>query len=291
MQMNFQVPTPLAYFQTLVGSDEGFPLLEAAASLVQDEHPETDIAQVLADVDQLLARLKRRVARDAPALQRLRALNQFFYQDLGFGANFNNYYDPDNSFLSTVMRTRRGIPISLAVIWLELATGLGLKAHGVAFPGHFMVKIGLPKGQVVIDPVSGQSLSREDLTERLEPYRRRNEALTDDEAPIGLYLQAAPARDILARMLRNLKEIHRTQEDWARLIAVQDRLVALLPEAWGEYRDRGLAQAELGETALALADLEVYLSRAEDGLDIDPIAERVLRLRRVMSGSGGNWQA
>ena len=92
-------------------------------------------------------------------------------------------------------------------------------------------------------------------------------------------------------MLRNLKEIHRTQEDWARLIAVQDRLVALLPEAWGEYRDRGLAQAELGETALALADLEVYLSRAEDGLDIDPIAERVLRLRRVMSGSGGNWQA
>lgn len=76
--MNFQVPTPLAYFQTLVGSDESFPLLEAAASLVQDEHPETDIAQVLADVDQLLARLKRRVARDAPALQRLRALNQFF---------------------------------------------------------------------------------------------------------------------------------------------------------------------------------------------------------------------
>lgn len=77
MRMNFQVPTPLAYFQTLVGSDESFPLLEAAASLVQDEHPETDIAQVLADVDQLLARLKRRVARDAPALQRLRALNQF----------------------------------------------------------------------------------------------------------------------------------------------------------------------------------------------------------------------
>ncbi|MCX7233000.1 MAG: transglutaminase, partial [Burkholderiales bacterium] len=110
MPMNFQVPTPLAYFQTLVGSDESFPLLEAAASLGQDEHPETDIAQVLADVDQLLARLKRRVARDAPALQRLRALNQFFYQDLRFGANFNNYDDPDNSFLSTVMRTRRGIP-------------------------------------------------------------------------------------------------------------------------------------------------------------------------------------
>ena len=291
MRLNFDIPSPLQYFSSLVQSDEHFPLLEAAVSLAQDEYPDLDVQQVLGDVDQLLARLKRRLPADAPALQRLRMLNQFFFQELSFGSNLNDYSDPDNSYLNAVLRTRRGIQISLAVLWLELAQGLGLHARGVCFPGHFMVKIGLPKGQVVIDPVSGQSLSREDITERLEPYRRRNGALTDDEAPIGLYLQAAPARDILARMLRNLKEIHRTQEDWARLIAVQDRLVALLPEAWGEYRDRGLAQAELGETALALADLEIYLSRAEDGLDIDPIAERVLRFRRVISGAGGNWQA
>jgi hypothetical protein len=82
-------------------------------------------------------------------------------------------------------------------------------------------------------------------------------------------------------MLRNLKEIHRTQEDWPRFILVQDRLIALLPQAWSEYRDRGLAQAERGQTALALADLEVYLSRADDSMDLHAISERVQALRQA----------
>lgn len=280
MFIRFDVPTPLAYFASLVHSDAEFPLLEAAASLAQDEYPELDIQQVLGEVDQLLERVKRRVPSDAPALQRLRALNQLFYRDLGFGGNLNNYYDPENSYLSVVLRNRRGIPISLAVLWLELALGLGLNASGVAFPGHFMLKVSLPTGQVVMDPLTGQSLSREDLSERLEPFRRRGFQHDDFDAPIGLYLQPAPARDIIARMLRNLKEVHRTQEDWARLIPVLDRLITLLPQAWGEYRDRGLALAEQGQVAPALADLEVYLSNAEDGLDIDAIAERALELRR-----------
>ena len=283
MSIQFDVPTPLAYFATLVHSDANFPLLEAAVSLAQDEYPELDIQQVLGEVDQLLERVKRRVPGDASALQRLRVLNQLFYRDLGFGGNLNDYYDPENSYLGVVLRSRRGIPISLAVLWLELALGLGLNASGVAFPGHFMLKVNLPKGQVVMDPFTGQSLSREDLSERLEPFRRSTGRGDDFEAPIGLYLQPAPARDIIARMLRNLKEIHRTQEDWARLIPVLDRLITLLPQAWGEYRDRGLALAEQGQSALALADLEVYLSHAEDGLDIDAVAERALALRRDLN--------
>ena len=283
MSIQFDVPTPLAYFATLVQSDADFPLLEAAACLAQDEHPELDIQQVLGGVDQLLERVKRRVPGDASALQRLRALNQMFYRDMGFGGNLNDYYDPENSYLSAVLRSRRGIPISLAVLWMELALGLGLNASGVAFPGHFMLKVSLTKGQVVMDPLTGESLSREDLSERLEPFRRRGLQRDDFEAPIGLYLQPAPARDIIARMLRNLKEIHRTQEDWARLIPVLDRLITLLPQAWGEYRDRGLALAEQGQSALALADLEVYLSHAEDGLDIDAVAERALALRRDLN--------
>jgi len=82
-------------------------------------------------------------------------------------------------------------------------------------------------------------------------------------------------------MLRNLKEIHHTQEDWQRAIAVQDRLLVLLPEAWGEYRDRGLAHAGQGNNALAVRDLETYLAHAEDALDIDVIAERCASLRRA----------
>lgn len=274
-------PTPLAYFASLVGQDEELPLLEAAASIAQDEYPDLDVQQVLGDMDQLADRLRRRCAEDFGPLQRLRALNQFFFHDLGFGGNVNNYYDPDNSHLHVVLRTRRGIPISLAVLWLELAQGLGLKARGVNFPGHFMVKVNLPDGQVVIDPFTGQSLSREDLSERLEPYKRRNGLVDDFDVPVGLYLQAAPARDILARMLRNLKEIHRTQEDWLRLIAVQDRLLVLLPDAWIEYRDRGLAWAEMGDARLAVQDLEIYVQHTDDAMDREAMAQRLTELKRA----------
>lgn len=283
MSFSVSTPTPLEYFASLVQSDDHFPLLEAAVSLAQDEYPDLDVQQVLGDVDQLLARLKRRLPEDAAPLHRLRTLNQFFFRDLSFGGNVNDYYDPDNSYLNAVLRTRRGIPISLAVLWIELAQGLGLHARGIGFPGHFMVKVNLPKGQVVIDPFTGQSLSREDLSERLEPFKRRSGLVDEFEVPLGLYLQAAPARDIIARMLRNLKEIHRTQEDWQRLIAVQDRLVVLLPEAWSEYRDRGLAHAEQGHTGLAVVDLETYLVHAQDALDIDTMADRVAALRREMN--------
>ncbi len=283
MMLNFQAPSPLEYFRALVQSDDHFPLLEAAVSLAQDEYAELDVQQVLGDVDQLLARVKRRLPADAAPLQRLRILNQFFFRDLSFGGNINDYYDPDNSYLNAVLRTRRGIPISLAVLWIELAHGLGLNARGVGFPGHFMVKVTLPRGQVVIDPFTGQSLSREELAERLEPYKRRSGLVDEFDVPLGLYLQAASPRDIIGRMLRNLKEIHRTQEDWTRLISVQDRLIVLMPDAWGEYRDRGLAHAEQGNTAQAVADLETYLDHAEEGLDLDVLADRVKQLRRANS--------
>jgi regulator of sirC expression with transglutaminase-like and TPR domain len=283
MTFSFSAPTALEYFDSLVKSDEQFPLLEAAASLAQDEYPDLDVQQVLGDVDQLLARLKRRLPADAAPLQRLRALNQFFFHDLNFGGNVNDYYDPDNSYLNAVLRTRRGIPISLAVLWMELAQGLGLQARGVSFPGHFMLKVTLPKGQVVIDPFTGKSLSREELSERLEPYKRSNGLVGDFDVPLGLYLQPATPREIIGRMLRNLKEIHQAQEDWQRAIAVQDRLIALFPEAWAEHRDRGLAHAEQGNPAPAVRDLETYLAHAEDALDIDAIAERVAALRRAES--------
>lgn len=283
MQMRFSMPSPLDYFSTLVQSDVNFPLLEAAASLAQDDYPEMDIQQVLGDVDQLMARFRRRLPVDAAPLTRLRLLNQFFFRELSFAGNANNYYDPDNSYLNAVLRTRKGIPITLAVLWIELAQDVGLQARGVGFPGHFMVKVSLPKGQVVIDPFTGNSLGREDLEERLEPFKRRSGLLNEFDVPLALYLQAESPRNIIARMLRNLKEIHRAQQDWARFVAVQDRLIVLLPDAWSEYRDRGLAQAELGRHGEALEDLESYLKQAGDTLDRDAMAERAAGLRRAIN--------
>lgn len=279
MKLDMSLPSPLEYFASLVQDDNDFALFEAALSLAQDEYPELDMQASLGEVDQLLARLRRRLADDASALQRVRVLNQFFFTDLGFAGNVNNYYDPENSFVPVMLRTRRGIPISLAVLWMELAQGLNLDAHGVSFPGHFMVKVSLPMGQAVIDPMSGRSLSREELSELLEPYRRRSGLVDEFEAPLGLYLQSATPRDIVARMLRNLKEIYRSQQDWQRLLAVQERLVVLLPESWSEYRDRGLAHAELGHHREALADLELYLEHADKVVDVDQVVDQVKAIR------------
>ncbi len=276
-------PSPLNYFSTLVESDHQFPLLEAAASIAQDEHPELDLQSVQDDLDLMLAKLKRRIAPDTLPIVRLRTLNQLFYQELNFSPAVNDYYSPANSYLHAVIKSRRGIPISLAVIWLELAQGIGLNARGVSFPGHFMLKVSLPKGQVVMDPLTGQSLSREDLLERLEPFRRKSGLVGDFEMPLGLYLQAAGGRDIVSRMLRNLKEVHGANDDLSRLVAVLNRLIVLNPGNWGDRRDRGFALAELGQATQAIEDLQAYLKHAEDALDLDAVAEVVSQLRLVGS--------
>jgi regulator of sirC expression with transglutaminase-like and TPR domain len=276
----FEAPTALEYFAALVADDASLSVLEAAVAVAQDEYPQLDTQQVLADVDELVHRLRRRIPADASALQRLRLLNRYFFEELGFAGNVNNYYDARNSYLPEVLRTRRGIPITLALLYVEMATQLGLSASGVSFPGHFLVKLRMPRGEVIIDPFSGHSLSREELDERLGPYKKRRGLVGDFEAPLGLFLQSAAPRDVIARLLRNLKEIHRTGEDWTRLVAVQERLVILLPAAWEERRDRALALAELGRDADAVSDLAIYLQHRPDAEDASALRERMTELQR-----------
>ncbi|MBK9361181.1 MAG: tetratricopeptide repeat protein [Rubrivivax sp.] len=284
--LHFEAPTALQYFAALVADDASLSPLEAAISVAQDEYPRLDVQATLAQVDELADRLHRRIAVDAAPLQRLRQLNRYFFHELGFAGNVNDYYDARNSYLPDVLRTRRGIPITLALLYIELAAQIGLQAAGISFPGHFLVKLHMPRGEVVIDPFTGQSLSREDLDERLLPYRRQRGLTGDFEAPLGLFLQAAPPRDVIARLLRNLKEIHRTAEDWPRLLPVLERLVVLLPEAWDERRDRGLVRAELGRFAEAAEDLGGYLDH-HPGADDAPALRR--RLAAWRSGDGPRW--
>jgi regulator of sirC expression with transglutaminase-like and TPR domain len=281
-------PTPLEYFASLVRDDEGLPLLEAAVCIAQDEEPSLDVARVLDDVERMLRRVRLRLTADADDLTRLAVLTQVFYKELGFGLNANDYYAPENSYVHEVLRTRRGIPVSLAVIWLELAQGLGLRAQGVPFPGHFLVKITLEAGLVVMDPLSGQSLGLDSLAERLAPFRQGTDRmagadLDEGETPLGLYLQACPPRDLLARMLRNLKEILRSQEDWPRLLAVMDRLVVLLPGDIQERRDRGLVHAELGHAGQALSDLQAYLEAEPLAADHGALQAR---MREISDAAG-----
>ena len=277
--MKYAAPTPLEYFATLVADDASLNLLEAAISLAQDDHPRLDVQAVLAEVDGLARRLRQRIAVDTAPTQRLRLLVHFFHGELGFAGNLNNYYEADNSYIHRVLETRRGLPITLAVLLLELAEQAGLRAAGVAFPGHFLVKCRIGLGEVVIDPFTGESLSATRLDERLAVYRHGSELPGDLELPLEFFLRAATPRQILARMLRNLKEVHRAAQDWPRLLAVQQRLVVLLPGDAAERRDRGLVLEALGAKSAAADDLAFYLAERGDAPDAVDLRGRLAALR------------
>jgi regulator of sirC expression with transglutaminase-like and TPR domain len=273
--MKFAAPTPLDYFATLVAEDDSLNLLEAAISLAQDEHPLLDVQTVLAQVDRLARRLRDRLAPETPPPERLRLLTRFFHGELGFAGNLNNYYAADNSFVHRVLETRRGIPITLAVLLLELGEQAGLRMAGVAFPGHFLIKCRIGLGEVVLDPFTGDALSPTRLDELLAVYRQGSGLPDDLELPLEFFLRAAGKRQILARMLRNLKEVHRAARDWLRLLAVQQRLVVLLPDDAAERRDRGLVLDALGAHAAAAEDLAFYLAGCGDAPDVPALRERL----------------
>jgi regulator of sirC expression with transglutaminase-like and TPR domain len=265
--LQFEAPTALEYFAALVADDASLPVLETAVAVAQDDEPGLDVQGVLAQIDALAERLRSRVPADAAPLQRLRLLNQYFFHELGFGGNVNDYYDARNSSVAAVVQTRRGIPLTLALIYIEIASQLGLQAHGVSFPGHFLVKVPMPRGEVMIDPFSGRSLGREELEERLLPFRQQRGLVGDDEIPLALFLRAAAPREVVARLLRNLKEIHRSARDWPRLAAVMQRLVILLPDEWTERRDLGLVLSRNGCTDQAIRELTLYLHHCPDAED------------------------
>ncbi len=130
-------------------------------------------------------------------IQKLRLLNHFFYQEMGFAINVNNYYDADNSYLQPVIAKRRGIPMSLGLVYMELAQQISVAVKSVSFPGHFLIRLTIPSGDIMIDPANGASLSREQLEERHEPY-----------------LQIAHPHDILVHVRRNLKTIFLNNREW-----------------------------------------------------------------------------
>lgn len=215
----YQAITDLDYFQLLTRDPNKIPLFEAALSIAKDQYPALDLQEGLSRFDALAKKLADRCRDLSTEQSRLRQTSQFFFKVCGFTGNQNNYYDPDNSFLHKVMETRRGIPISLAVLYCELARSVGLDAHGIGFPGHFLVKVKLHEGVVVLDPFTGHSLSRDDLQERAGPLGGKLDVL----------LQPASAPQILTRMLNNLRAIYDQQDRTALLAKVEQRLRLLQP--------------------------------------------------------------
>jgi len=217
-------PIPdLDYFRLLIGDATSIPLLEAAASIGRDAYPELDLQGTLAAVDRLAEQLGDDCRGASTETARLQRALRFFYGTQGFAGNVHAYYDPDNSYLHRVLETHRGIPITLAVLFAELARHVGLDVGGVAFPGHFLLRVNLHEGLVVIDPFTGRSLGRSELDRRAAPHGVAAEHL----------LQPATARQILMRMLGNLQAIHAEQGRGDLLAKVGERLRILQGAAGG----------------------------------------------------------
>jgi regulator of sirC expression with transglutaminase-like and TPR domain len=213
----YQAIPELAYFRLLISDADAIPLFEAAASIGQDAHPTLDLQGTLAKFDEMARELSEACRGATTEMLRLQRLLGFIYVTQGFAGNANDYYNADNSYLHRVIETRRGIPITLAVLLCELAEHIGIKLEGIAFPGHFLVKANLHEGIVVIDPFTGKSLDYEALEIRAAPYGMSVERL----------LRPASARQILIRMLSNLQSIHEQQRHPELLGKVMQRLQML----------------------------------------------------------------
>ncbi|BDX22171.1 hypothetical protein TUM22923_14920 [Polynucleobacter sp. TUM22923] len=268
----------LDYFTSLVAEDEHFPLTEAAVAVAQHAYPDLDVQGVLDRLDQWGKKLKTRITADTPPMQRLQLLKHFFYTELGFGPNPNDFYAPENSYLHQMIESRRGIPISLAILMMELGQQVGLNIRGVSFPNHFMMRISLQQGEIIMDPLNGDSLSKNQLQEMLDPYLDAKGYRDELSLPLNIFLRASSPREILSRFLRNLKMIYSEDERWERLLGIQERLVILLPESMEEVRDRGLIFAQLEYIRPAIADLHRYLSEMPGADDAADIREHILKL-------------
>ena len=260
---------------------EQFSLAEACLLIAQDEYPALDVAACIAKLDAMAATVRGRLAEDAFPEQKVAALNFHLFSELRFCGNTDAYYDPRNSYLNEVLERRTGIPITLSIVYLEVGRRIGLRLQGVSFPGHFLVKLRLKKGELVLDPFTGgEPRSESDLRSRLE------QALTPErprQLDLDRYLAPATPRDIVARVLRNLKGIYTKDGKLERALAVMQRLLLVLPESAEELRDRGLIYAQLECFRPAVADLQSYLRRSPEAADASDIHAKVVELRDAAS--------
>jgi regulator of sirC expression with transglutaminase-like and TPR domain len=261
--------------------DERIDLAEAALVVASREYPDLDISRYRARIDEMGATLRGRLPQDMSRAERILALNRYLFDELGFSGNDAEYYDARNSYLNEVLDRKLGIPITLSVVYLEIGRRIGLALHGVAFPGHFLVKCQVRDGAIVLDPYArGASLSLDDLCLRLRSLRNGVDPEPDE---IRTMLAIASNREILARMLRNLKGIYLKHREFTKAVAVMDQLVALAPREADEYRDRGRVYLELECFRAALADFRSYLVLKPNAEDASVVQQKAAELEQIAS--------
>lgn len=261
-------------WQTLRHLDNpDIPLLSAALLIAKDEYPSLSLADYETRLDGYATELRPSFVRAADDGARLTLLNRFLFGELGFAGDELDYFDPRNSYMNDVLDRRLGNPISLAVVQIALAQRLELPLQGISFPGHFLVSMPLEEGIVVLDPFHrGRTL---DLPELRRRARSELSARSVDDQRLARLLEPADHRDILLRMLRNLKASYEQREAFDKAVRCADRIVTLDPQAIDEVRERGLLYLKLGQHRAAATDLQRYLALAPHAEDREAVADQL----------------
>lgn len=273
-------------------ADRPGPDLAAPAFLIaRIEYPRLDPEPYLDRLDRMGDEAARFVARDAgadaPLAVRIDAVNRYLFGELGFTGNREQFEDPRNSCLNEVMDRKTGIPITLALIYIEVARRAGIRAEGVNFPGHFLVRClqdmqtDDPSAGLIVDPFhAGAILNEQECRRLLEPHM--SEAAFEPSL-----LARATRRQILVRMLLNLKKLYVKMHSFPQARQATNALLALQPSSLPDLRDRGLLAYHMSDFSAALRDLEEYLKLArlsdqdeDQKRETEQVWEHVKTLRR-----------
>ncbi len=264
--------------------DDKIDLLLGATLIAKDVYPALDHLTLAAKLDDLARPLLGAGLEKLAAADQAARLGQYLYVDLGFRGNQDDYYDPRNSLLPDVIERRVGIPITLALVYIEIARRARVDATGVCFPGHFLVRIernadaGEAPGALLIDPFhAGRLLGEDDLVRMLKRVPGENELRPEHTAP-------ASPRAILVRMLVNLKAVHFSRGDYARAHLVLDRIVSLTPDSVMALKARATLAAKLGAVESARADLARVLELEPYADDVQATKDALARLKKAHNG-------
>lgn len=265
------------FYQEISQPDDRIDLAVVALCIAQEEYPHLDIEAYLQALDAMAEEVRSRLLGESYPLKIVGAINRYLYDDLGFAGNTQNYYDPRNSFLNDVLERRTGIPISLALVYQEIAKRIEFPTIGIGMPGHFLLRPDFPDSGIYIDAFNrGEVLFPEDCHQRLnqiygQPVEWRSE-----------FLPPVSARQFLARMLGNLKGIYLNQQDLPRALAAIDRMLLLFPDSPANLRDRGIVYSYVDRKSEARRDLSRYLELQPDAPDVSTIA----RFLEELEGGG-----
>ena len=269
-------------FAALVGQhveDERIALDRAALTIARTEYPELNFDHDLGRLDELARRVKSRLPRLADPGETIAALNGVLFGEEGFRGNRENYYDPRNSFLNEVLERKLGIPITLALVYMEVARRIGFPLFGVGMPGHFLLKHYDVEGrETLIDAFNnGAVVSPRECQTRLDEIYSGQLPLQPE------FLLSVSRRQMLTRILNNLKNVYMGARDLRKALQVVDLICAVYPRSPEDVKQRALLRYSVGQMRSAIEDLEEYLKMSPEASDADEIRHTALSIRRSLA--------